>query len=180
MPLLRAARGRIVNMGSISGRLASPFFGPYSASKFALEAITDSLRQELRPWGMHVSIVEPGSIATPIWDKGVADSDERLQRLPERAHKLYGPSIDVMRAKAFDLRDGGIAPDEVAKVVAHALTAKSPKTRYVVGRDAKVESVVSKVVPDRLRDRLVASQLGLPKEAPVDHAERTQAERAGV
>ena len=162
LPLIRKGHGRIVNMGSIGGRMATPFIGAYCASKFALEALTDSLRQELRPWDIGVSIVEPGSIATPIWEKGRAAADELEERLPQAARDLYGDAIDAFR-RAVDKRAGaGIPADEVAKAVEHALTAKRPKTRYLVGMDARLPAVLAKVVPDRARDGLIARNLGLP------------------
>jgi NAD(P)-dependent dehydrogenase (short-subunit alcohol dehydrogenase family) len=165
LPLIRKRRGRIVNMGSIGGRMATAFIGAYNASKFAMEALTDALRQELRPWGIHVSIVEPGSIATPIWEKAQATGDELEKTLPAQAMTLYGPTFTAMRAAARKFEAAGIPPDEVAKFVEHALTARTPKTRYVVGRDAQLQRVLVKVAPDRLRDRLVAQQLGLPGKA---------------
>ncbi len=164
MPLIRKGHGRIVNMGSIAGRLATPFLGPYNASKFALEAVTDSLRGELRMWGIHVSIVEPGSIATPIWDKALSIADEIEREIPQAGADLYRKSIDALRKTAQDLKSKGIPADEVAKVVEHALTAKKPKTRYLVGRDAKLQAIVAKVLPDRLRDSAIARQFGLPKK----------------
>ena len=82
MPLIRKSTGRIVNMGSIGGRMATPFLGPYNASKFAMEALTDSLRQELHPWGIHVSIIATGSISTPLWDKSKAALDALTATLP--------------------------------------------------------------------------------------------------
>jgi NAD(P)-dependent dehydrogenase (short-subunit alcohol dehydrogenase family) len=162
MPLIRKATGRVVNIGSIGGRMASPFIGPYSASKFAMEALTDSLRQELRPWGIHVSIVEPGSIATPIWDKAQAGANEMEAKLPEEAMMLYGEATQAMRKAAREMEEAGIPPDNVAKFVEHALTARTPKTRYVVGRDAQIQRMLVKWAPDRIRDRLVRWQLGLP------------------
>lgn len=164
LPLIRKGQGRIVNMGSIGGRLATPFVGPYNASKFGMEAITDSLRQELRPWGIHVSIVEPGSIATPIWDKTRSMADEMQGKLSQEARDLYDPFIAPIREATAKFEQAGIPPDQVAKFVEHALTARRPKTRYVVGRDAQVQRVLAKFTPDRIRDRLVAWQLGLPRE----------------
>lgn len=164
LPLIRKANGRIVNIGSIAGRMSTPFLGPYNASKFAMEALTDSLRQELRPWGIHVAVVEPGSIATRIWEKGQAAADELEHNLPEEAMRLYGKAFSAMREAARKFEEAGIPPNEVAKFVEHALTAASPKTRYVVGRDAQVQRVIAKVVPDRLRDRMVAWQLKLPSK----------------
>ena len=162
LPLIRRGPGRIVYIGSIGGKMATPFLGPYSASKFAMEALTDSLRQELRPWDIHVSIVEPGSIATPIWEKAQANADDMEKNLPEEAMKLYGKSFQAMREAARKFEKNGIPPDRVAKFVEHALTAGTPKTRYVVGFDAQIQRVVARA-PDRIRDRLVAQQLGLPR-----------------
>ena len=162
MPLIRKGNGRIVNMGSIGGRMAFPFLGPYNASKFAMEALTDSLRQELQPWGIHVSIIEPGSITTPIWDKSRAAVEELKKTLPEEAMMLYGDAMETAEKVVQEFEEAGIPPDNVAKFVEHALTAKTPKTRYVVGRDAQLQRMLVKWVPDRVRDGLVRRQLGLP------------------
>lgn len=163
LPLIRKGQGRIVNIGSIGGRMATPFVGPYNASKFGMEAITDALRQELRPWGIHVSIVEPGSITTAIWDKTRSMADEMQGKLSQEARDLYDPFIAPIREATEKIEQAGIPPDEVAKFVEHALTARNPKTRYVVGRDAQIQRVLAKFAPDRIRDRLVAWQLGLPR-----------------
>ncbi|MCH7954069.1 MAG: SDR family oxidoreductase [Chloroflexi bacterium] len=160
--LIRAGQGRVVNIGSIAGKMATPFLGPYTASKHAMEALTDSLRQELRPWDIHVAIVEPGSIATPIWEKAQAGADDLEKNLPEEAMALYGKAFSAMREAARKFEADGIPPDRVAKFVEHALTAKTPKTRYVVGFDAQVQRVITRF-PDRIRDRLVAQQLKLPR-----------------
>jgi len=166
LPMLRRARGRIVNIGSIGGRMATPLMGPYNASKFAMEAITDSLRGELRPWRMSVSIVEPGAIATPLWERGTAIADEMERDLPPEGRQRYGRAIAAVRQAAEKMASAAIPPDEVAKAVAHALLSRHPKTRYVVGRDARVQAVLAKVVPDRLQDRLKERIMGLPTEAP--------------
>ena len=165
LPLLRKRRGRIVNIGSIGGRMATPFLGAYAASKFAMEAFTDSLRMELQPWGISVSIVEPGSIATPLWEKGQAAADEIDRKLPQTGHDLYDPAVAAMRRVADKLARAAIPPSAVAKAVAHALTAKRPKTRYLVGRDAKLQAAVAKLVPDRMRDWLIVQRMGLPRNA---------------
>jgi NAD(P)-dependent dehydrogenase (short-subunit alcohol dehydrogenase family) len=163
LPLIRKAKGRIVNMGSIGGRMASPYLGPYGASKFALEAITDSMRLELLPWGIHVSIIEPGSIATPIWDKSLALSDQIEKEISPDAIALYKKPLDAMRRAAREIGEGGIPADEVAQAVEHALTAKKPKTRYVIGREARIQAIAVKFLPDRVRDGFIARRLGLPK-----------------
>ncbi|HUF64361.1 MAG TPA: SDR family oxidoreductase [Gemmatimonadaceae bacterium] len=156
LPLLRTARGRIVNMGSISGRVALPFVGPYTASKFALEALTDSLRVELRPWGIHVAIVEPGVIATPIWKRSLAAFDTMLERMPPQVVELYGPAMRVVRSRVSRLP--GASTEGVVQAVVHALTARRPRARYLVGVDARARLILN-WMPWRLRDRAVARAL---------------------
>ena len=165
LPLIREGKGRIVNIGSIGGRMATPLLGPYNASKFAMEALTDSLRQALRPWGIAVSIVEPGAIATRIWDKGQSTADVLETKLPPQARELYGAAIAAIRRVSQKSAQSAIPADAVAKVVEHALTARRPKTRYIVGFEAHMQAIIARVVPDRLRDRLVARFMGMPKSA---------------
>jgi len=160
LPALRRSRGRIVNMGSIGGRVALPLLSPYAASKFALEAITDALRRELRPWGIHVSIIEPAAIATPIWDKSREANEELAKDAPPEAEELYGKLIDRIRTETAKLGETGLPPIEVAKAVEHALTADRPKTRYLVGRAAKGRAAAAALLPDRAFDRLIARTLG--------------------
>jgi NAD(P)-dependent dehydrogenase (short-subunit alcohol dehydrogenase family) len=160
LPLLRKGRGRIVNIGSISGRIAAPFTGAYNASKFALEALTDSLRMELKPWGISVSIIEPGAIDTRMWEKGQDAADVLLEKLPKEGHELYDPAVAVIRQAAQKSARDAIPPSAVAKAVVHALTAKKPKTRYIVGTDARLQSAVARLVPDQMRDWLVAREMG--------------------
>ena len=162
LPLLRIAQGRVVNMGSISGRVALPLMGPYAASKFALEAVTDSLRREVHGQGIEVVIIEPGGVRTPIWEKGVADAERMREALPPEAERLYGKLVASMREQTREIaEERGLPPRDVAAVVAHALTAPRPRTRYVVGRDARLRLAVAKRVPDRLFDRLLFRVLGL-------------------
>jgi NAD(P)-dependent dehydrogenase (short-subunit alcohol dehydrogenase family) len=151
LPVLRRAHGRIVYVGSIGGRSALPFLGAYAASKFALEAITDSLRIEVAPFGIQVAIVEPGTIATPMWTK----PQRAVESLPPEAAHLYGERIEKFRKLAAKRSSGrGVPPEEVAKAIEHALTAERPKTRYLVGRDAKLRAGVQ-CLPDRARDRVL-------------------------
>jgi NAD(P)-dependent dehydrogenase (short-subunit alcohol dehydrogenase family) len=157
---LRRARGRLVFVSSVGGRIALPFNSAYSASKFGIEAIGDSLRLELRPWGMDVVLVEPGAIATPIWDRGMARADELMEQVDPETLKLYEKRLDAFRGLAREAAERGVDPDEVAKVIETALTADRPKTRYLVGRDAKMRARIRRLVPDRLWDRMVARQLG--------------------
>ena len=158
--LLRTGRGRIVNISSIGGRVALPLAGPYAASKFALEAVSDSLRRELRPWGIGVSVIEPGGVKTPIWAKGKQAANEMLRRMPPEAMELYGELAARIRSEADKIEtERGIPPEEVAEQVAHALTANKPKTRYVVGRDARMRAALARRLPDRAMDALIARAL---------------------
>src|SRR5688572_16065893 len=157
LPMLRVSRGRIINIGSIAGRSALPLTGAYAASKFALEALTDSLRVELMPSGIEVCIIEPGVIATPIWDTSMKDADRILKDLPKAAFDYYGRIIAAVRKRA-ERGTGGLPPSVVADAVEHALTPKRPRSRYLIGRDAKTRALFQRL-PDRVRDRLIARQL---------------------
>lgn len=161
LPLLRIGRGRIVHMGSISGRLAVPYLGPYAASKHALEAITDALRVELRRWGIRVSIVEPVSIKTPIWEKAEGNADRLVQKAPPELENLYGGDIAAFRAVAHHEAEHGLPVERVVRAVVHALTARRPKTRYPVGAQAKWGIFALKFVSDRTRDWIIRKAMGL-------------------
>jgi NAD(P)-dependent dehydrogenase (short-subunit alcohol dehydrogenase family) len=159
LPHIRQGRGRIVNIGSISGRIAAPFLGAYAASKFAMEALTDALRVELRPWGLHVALVEPGGIATPIWERSIAVADEITKLLPQQAIEYYGAAIPMVRASAARTAKTGTPPVEVAQAIEHALSSSRPKTRYLVGRGVRFRAAIIARLPDRLRDALIARRL---------------------
>jgi NAD(P)-dependent dehydrogenase (short-subunit alcohol dehydrogenase family) len=153
IPALRSTRGRIVFVGSIAGRSALPFLGAYAASKHALEAVADSFRVELRPFGIGVSIVEPGTIKTAIWARSAALADELANGAPPALRDLYGERIAAFRALAMKRGAKGAAADAVARSVEEALTAERPYTRKLIGVDAKLRAGVERL-PDRMRDRV--------------------------
>jgi NAD(P)-dependent dehydrogenase (short-subunit alcohol dehydrogenase family) len=155
LPLLRRSRGRVVNIGSVGGEIALPFLSPYAASKHAMEGFTDSLRREVEPLGVFVSVVRPGAIQSSIWERGNAAADEVLSSVPPEALEVYGDAVRGARAAANERAKEAIPAQEVADVVEHALTAERPKTRYVVGRTGKVMVALERWLPDRLFDRLV-------------------------
>jgi len=156
IPLLRQAKGRVVMMSSMAGFSSTPLTGLYAASKHALEAITDSLRLELHPWDIRVSSVQPGKIATPIWSKALSLAEEVTPTYPPAALELYGPLVEALFKSLR--KKGGIPADVVAEAVFHALTAPTPKTRYVVGQDAKIRAWIERL-PDRLRDRVMLGRM---------------------
>jgi NAD(P)-dependent dehydrogenase (short-subunit alcohol dehydrogenase family) len=149
LPALLAARGTVVNMSSIGGRMALPLLGPYNASKFALEAFSDSLRREVAPLGVRVAVIEPGRIATPVWRKSLAEADALLGEMPEDARRRYDRTIRFLRREAERAADDGDPPSKVADAVEHAVTARRPRTRYVIGRDARIQAVMDRMLPDR-------------------------------
>jgi NAD(P)-dependent dehydrogenase (short-subunit alcohol dehydrogenase family) len=161
LPALGETKGCLVNVGSVGGRVSLPFLGPYSASKFAMRAWSDALRLELRPHGIRVVLIEPGAIATPIWAKGHADADEMESTLGERERTRYGAQIVAMRNLARFAERNAVAPEEVAGVIARAIGNPAPSGRYLVGRDALVQSVVA-LLPTVVQDMLLGM---LMKEA---------------
>jgi NAD(P)-dependent dehydrogenase (short-subunit alcohol dehydrogenase family) len=168
LPLLRRAQGRVVNVSSINGRVASPFSGPYCMSKFALEAFTDCLRQELADWGMHVAAVEPGAIDTPIWEKGRAA--DWSSEATARALELYGEGYRAFRRFEEQNAVGAVSCDAVSQAILHALTARRPRTRYLIGRDARLYGGLARIFPDRVVDWITRKVMGLG---------RVRASRAG-
>jgi NAD(P)-dependent dehydrogenase (short-subunit alcohol dehydrogenase family) len=159
LPAVLNARGRVVNMSSIGGRVASPLFGPYSATKFALEAVSDSLRREVAAHGVRVISIEPGGIATPIWGKGLEDGRRITAGMSEEAARRYAALIPAVTKEAERLAREGLPPEAVAEVVGRAVTARRPRARYVIGREAKIQAVAARLLPDRLMDALVRRAL---------------------
>lgn len=160
LPQIRPARGRIVFISSIGGRIAFPLTGAYHAAKFGIEAVGDVFRQELRPWGIEVAIVEPGSIDTPIWERGERTADAVGERSPRR-EELYGRVIENYRKVIKDTAERGIPPEKVAQAIDHALSAERPRSRYLVGLDAKVQARLKPLIPTPVFDRIVARIMGL-------------------
>jgi NAD(P)-dependent dehydrogenase (short-subunit alcohol dehydrogenase family) len=152
MPMLRKANGRIVFISSISGRSSTPYTGAYAGSKHAIEALADALRVELMPWRMPVSLVEPGVIRTPIWETSIAHAERMLGDAPPQLDSLYGDRLAGVRRLVSQPR--GLPPETVADAVEHALTARRPRSRYVVGNDARLRLLVE-MLPTRIRDAII-------------------------
>jgi NAD(P)-dependent dehydrogenase (short-subunit alcohol dehydrogenase family) len=160
LPAIRRAGGRVVFISSIGGRIAFPLTGAYHAAKFGIEAVGDVFRQELRPWGISVSIVEPGSIDTPIWERGERTAEEIGARSPLQ-ESLYGETIEKYRKVIKATAERGIHPEKVARVIEHALSANRPRSRYLVGLDAKIQARIKPLIPTPVFDRIVARMMGL-------------------
>jgi NAD(P)-dependent dehydrogenase (short-subunit alcohol dehydrogenase family) len=158
---LRVARGRIVNIGSIGGRLNTPFVAPYSSSKAAVRSLSASLRRELRPWEIHVALIEPGALDTPIWRKGEEGAEESIGDLPERVRTLYARQLDALQAGVRNIAASASPPEAAAEAIEHALTVKRPRTLYTIGRDARIQAALHAVLPDRTFDALVARAMGV-------------------
>jgi NAD(P)-dependent dehydrogenase (short-subunit alcohol dehydrogenase family) len=159
LPALRRAHGRIVFVSSIGGRVAMAFTAPYAASKHALEAFGDALRVELRTSNIQVALVEPGSVATPIWDKARADAEG--VSIPPELQAEYGKVPAAMSKVLADTARRGVAPELVAETIERALTARRMKSRYVVGRDAKAMLVARRLLPDHVFDMVARRALGV-------------------
>jgi NAD(P)-dependent dehydrogenase (short-subunit alcohol dehydrogenase family) len=161
LPLLRRGRGRIVNVSSGAGRAATPLYGAYSASKFALEALSDALRVELRGTGVAVSVVEPGVIDTPMQQKGRDDAERLLASLSDEARARYAGAVARLRQNIERLARNATPPERVARAILDALTAPRPRTRYAVGADARTLALLARWLPDRARDAIFARFGGL-------------------
>lgn len=158
LPFIRQAKGRIINMSSFGGNISSPFLGPYHASKFALEALSDSLRMELKPWGIEVIVIKPAAVSTPIWNKAIEDSTHHTPA----SHDYYRKAYEALIASAQHANRIGVDPSAVAAIVHRALIARKPKTRYLIGFNG-LAYIGLQLLPDRWRDRLVMQSLGLRK-----------------
>jgi NAD(P)-dependent dehydrogenase (short-subunit alcohol dehydrogenase family) len=159
LPALRRAGGRIVFLSSIGGRVPMAFTGPYAASKHAIEAIADSLRVELHSSNVQVALIEPGSVATPIWDKGRAEAESTI--VPPELHDVYGHVPAAMDRVLEQTARRGIPAEQVAETIERALTSRRMRARYLIGRDAKALLALKRLLPDRTFDRVARRALGI-------------------
>ena len=161
LPLLRQNQGRIVFVGSTSGFLATPLLGPYAASKFAIRALADALRNELNGAQVPVSLIEVGKVNTPIWDKALSLVEEMGGVLPESAVEYYTPMIEATVARANQRGQSGIEPVRVAEAIHRVLTSDRPKPKYLVGADAHLQALLVWLAPAGLLDKLIRWQMGI-------------------
>ncbi len=162
LPLIREARGRVVNMGSVGSHLAIPFGGALCASKSAFSALSDALRLELHPFGIHVALIEPGAIRTPAIEKTLGGPDAAIAAMPAEGVARYGKMMREFMRRAHERESRGSSADVVAAAVLHALTAPRPRLRYAVGLHARTLAALPRVLPDRLLDRVRLRLFGMP------------------
>jgi len=162
-PLLRAGRGRVVNISAPTGRIAMPFLGPLSASKHALQALSDATRLELGHWGIRVVVIEPGSMETEIFSTAASASEKVLASLPPAQTAMYKEQFELLGAAAAKMKQH--SPDYLANAVVKALTAGTPKPRYTVGPDTRLVGLLARL-PLRTRDGLIMRMFGLSKLKP--------------
>ncbi len=159
LPALRRAGGRIVFVSSIGGRVSTPYIAPYAASKHAVEALADALRVELRTSHVQVALVEPGSVATPIWDKARSETD--AVAIPPELQEQYGHVPAAARRLIEQTERRGVTPDVVAATIERALTARRMRARYIVGADARIQLALRRVLPDHLFDQVIRRAMGV-------------------
>ena len=158
LPMLRRSRGRIINFSSMNGRSVFRGIGANSAAKYAIEAVSDALRLELAPWGIEVVLIEPGATKTPLWDKALQKFIDLPNHVPAEQLQLYYPDWQAAVTRAVNDKErflrSALPPERVADAVTHALTARRPKTRYLVGWDARTILFLKWLLPDRWFDRI--------------------------
>jgi NAD(P)-dependent dehydrogenase (short-subunit alcohol dehydrogenase family) len=163
LPRLRASHGRIVFVSSVSGRVATPLFGAYNASKFGLEGMADALRMELAPWGIRVVLVEPAQTDTDMWRQADDDFDQAVATLSPQHRELYAKHLDGFR-KAIPRSQKMASPVEgVAATIERALTARRPRARYVVGRSAQIQALMAQLTPTSVLDAVLRAGTGVPR-----------------
>ncbi len=159
LPALLASGGRVVNVSSVGGKVAMATYGPYAGTKFALEAVSDSLRRELAPLGVRVVVIEPGAVVTEMIGRASTGAHERASAMTPEQSQRYGGLVHAIAAQAASSAKSGVPAEAAAKVIAKAVTARKPRTRYTVGRDAALITRLTRFLPDRTLDRVLAAAL---------------------
>ena len=165
MPKLRAAQGRVVFVSSVSGRVAAPLMGAYNASKFAVEGLADAMRVEVRPWGVDVILIEPGSIDTDLWRNAQDSATEAEEAMAPEHRSLYAKHLSGMRKAVARIQKQTAPVEKVAEAVEKALTAGRPRPRYLVGADARAQVALRAALPTRALDSALTKMMGLPRKA---------------
>jgi NAD(P)-dependent dehydrogenase (short-subunit alcohol dehydrogenase family) len=158
LPALMRSKGRVVNISSVGGRVAMASYGPYAATKFALEAVSDSLRREMAPSGVAVVVIEPGAVRTEMLGRAIATGGELTSAMTPEQRRRYGALMLAVNSQAMSSTESGVPADAAAEVIVKAVTARKPRTRYTVGREAAMIRWLP-ILPDRALDRIFAAAL---------------------
>lgn len=169
LPALLRSKGRVINISSVGGKIAMPTYGAYAGAKFALEAVSDSLRREVAPRGVQVVVVEPGGVRTEIAARGIATANRLAAQMTPEQDERYGSLVQAINTLMASGTASGLTADAAARVIAKAVTARRPRTRYAIGRDAALLTRLARVLPDRTLDRVIAANLRrhYPKDATI-------------
>ena len=159
LPALIRSKGRVVNISSVGGKIAMATYGPYAGTKFALEAVSDSLRREIAPFGVQVVVVEPGAVRTEMAGRAIATAHELASTMTPEQSQRYGGLVQAITAQAASAMESGLSADAAAKVIAQAVTARKPRTRYTIGRTTALMTLLARILPDRILDLVIAAAL---------------------
>jgi NAD(P)-dependent dehydrogenase (short-subunit alcohol dehydrogenase family) len=167
LPALLRSKGRVINISSIGGRAAMATYGAYAGAKFALEAVSDSLRREVAPLGVHVVVVEPGGVRTEMATRGVATANDLAARMTPEQVERYGSLVQANNALMTSGTSSGLTADAAARIIVKAVTTRRPRARYTAGRDAAMIIPLTRILSDRTLDRILAANLRrhYPKQA---------------
>jgi NAD(P)-dependent dehydrogenase (short-subunit alcohol dehydrogenase family) len=160
-PALLDSGGRVVNIGSLGGKVSMPGFGIYSAAKFAMEAINDSLRREMSSFGLKVIMITPGGVSTGLSEQGITTAERLAKLMTPDQHRRHDRLFDAVKAQAETWAKDGIRPEKVSAVISRAIHERKPRTRYTVGRDSALLTRLVRILPDKLLDRMLRSQMKL-------------------
>lgn len=159
LPALIRSKGRVINISSVGGKIAMATYGPYAGAKFALEAVSDSLRREIAPYGVEVVVIEPGAVRTGMADRAIATAHELVSTMTPELRQRYGRLVQAITAQTASHTGSGLPAEAAAKVIAKAVAARKPRTRYTIGRDAALITLLARILPDRILDRVLAAAL---------------------
>lgn len=155
LPLIRKTKGRVLNVGSISGRISTPFLASYNSSKFALRSFTDTLRREMAPLGVKVVLIEPGPVKTEIWSKSIAHSEDLIKNLSTEMQAVYGEGIEALRSGVLKTVQNAVPVEHVTKAMTSAIESEHPGFYYLLGKNAFLYFLMSRFMPARWLDKLL-------------------------
>jgi NAD(P)-dependent dehydrogenase (short-subunit alcohol dehydrogenase family) len=159
LPALLRSKGRVINISSLGGKIAIPTYGAYAGAKFALEAVSDSLRREVGPMGVQVVVVEPGGVRTEMAARGIATANQLAAQMTPEQDERYGTLVQAINTLMASGTAAGVTADAAARVIAKVVTTRRPRTRYTIGWDAALVTRLARMLSDRTLDRVSAAYL---------------------